>query len=398
MPRKTVIGIVIIGVVALFTYTASTVIGASIVGGKDAWTAWREANPLYFFLFWIGSVVVICLPLLWVVGRRLEKTISDQEKDVAAAKGVGRFAMKALQGDIDATDKLFDLLDDPSLAVRCQAARALAIIDKREIDKELFRQVRYWQGNDKMALINTLKTTHDFRAKRLMELLANDSNPVVVRRARASMFAVTPRTSRVDNIADSIKKGRKSPQETVGLGQQSAGQRRSSGVKPSSGDQATIAGQAGAVSAAGNADLAKTKKRGRPSLPSMAPGDRAARAAARQEVARGKRAAKAAVAADDRPPLRKKSDNVAPRKPSAKPAPRKTAAKRPAGSTGASRPAAPSASAAPRKRPPADGQSPGTAKRAAGTASQQPKPAAEPTSPQPKPADAAASGLSADES
>jgi hypothetical protein len=404
MPRKTVIGIVIIAVVALVTYSVGTAIGIQILGGRAEWSAWREANPLYFFLIWIGSVVVISLPVLWIVGTRLEKTMGAQERDVAAAKGVGRFAMKALQGNVDATDKLFDLLDDPVLAVRCQAARALAIIDKREIDKELFRQVRYWQGNDKLALINTLKTTHDFRARRLMELLANDRNPVVVRRARASMFAVTPRTSRVDNIADSVKKGRKTSQGTVGLGEQMSGQRRSSSVKPSAGDQVAIARQARAGSAAGGADQAKPKKRGRPSLPSMAPGERAARAAARQEAALGKRAARAAVAADNQPPLRKKSDDVAPRKPSAKPAPRKASATRPAGASGAARPAA-SASGVPRKRPPADGQPSSAAKPAAKSTSPRPKPAAprpKPIDPQAPPtdppADAAASGPSAEES
>jgi hypothetical protein len=367
MPRKTVIGIVVIAVVALVTYSLATVIGAKIVG-KEEWTVWRESHVLYFFLIWIGSVLVISLPALWFAGRRLEKTVSAQEQSVAAARGVGRFAMRALQGNIAATDKLFDLLEDPSAPVRYQSARALTLLDKREVDKELFRQVRYWQASDKLALINTLKTTRDFRTRRLMELLVNDRNPVVARRAQASMFAVTPRTSRLDTVAASVKQSRTAGSAaSVGLGEQSAGQRRSAGVRP----KAEARPKPGARPKAGlegeGTAGAKTRRTLKGALPSMAPSERAARAARRKEASIQKRAGKAAAAATERPPMRRKGADVAPRpavgKPARRPAPAGPAADTRASGGPPRRPApgAPLAASRPVRRAASTGPSAGAA-------------------------------------
>jgi len=311
--------------------------------GREEWNAWREANVLTFALIVIGSIVVITLPTLWFVGRRLAQTLTPQEKEVAAARGVGRFAVQALKGSVPATDKLFDLVNDPVLPVRCQAGRALALLDKREVDKELLRQVRYWEANDKVALIRTLRSTQDVRVHRVVEMLSRDRNPIVAKRAREALTVVTPQTRRMDKVAASVKATRPAGEESVGMSKQSVGVRRVAAARPSAAPSDDTAPGGSSV-----------RRRERGALPSMAPGDRAARAAAREGAARGKAARRAAEAADDQVPMRKRSADIAPKPAAARPRPAGT--KRPAGApkpAGTPRPAG-----APR---PAD-----TAKSAAG--------------------------------
>jgi hypothetical protein len=204
LPSKPVIGLVTIAIVALATWSFGLVLGTAILG-KEGWSDWRHAHSGLYFLIWGASVVVITLPLLWLIGTRMAARYEEEEAEVAAARGVGRLAAKALQGKRDAKERLVELLDDDNVQIRCQAARALMLLSEDWTNRELERKIRYWPGNDKVALIENLRSTRDMRATWLLEMLAEDRNPVIARRARSALVHVTPETTRLDESAQKRK-------------------------------------------------------------------------------------------------------------------------------------------------------------------------------------------------
>jgi hypothetical protein len=197
MPSKPLIGLLTIGIVALATWSLGLMIGTAILD-KDGWSDWRHAHAGLYFLIWGVSVVVITLPLLWVIGTKLAKHYEVEEAEIAASKGVGRIAARALQGKKDAKERLVELLDDETVQIRCQAARALMMLSEDWTNRELERKIRYWPGNDKLALIENLRSTHDMRATWILEMLAADRNPAIARRARSALAWVAPKTTRMD--------------------------------------------------------------------------------------------------------------------------------------------------------------------------------------------------------
>jgi HEAT repeat protein len=92
-------------------------------------------------MVWGAEVIAISLPLLWVSGRKLRAQETAHDEKVLRARGVGRLTVEALHGNNEATARLVKLLDDPEVAVRYQSARALVLMDKPELNKELFRRV-----------------------------------------------------------------------------------------------------------------------------------------------------------------------------------------------------------------------------------------------------------------
>ncbi|MBM3146730.1 MAG: hypothetical protein FJ000_02420, partial [Actinobacteria bacterium] len=208
MRQKPLIGLLVVVVIAVIFWMIGGAIGSSVMGDEE-FEAWRELNFWAYLGMFAAAVVVVSLPVLWFLGRRLAKVFQQQEESAAATRGVGRLAMKAMGGDVAATDHLFDLLENnPLPAIRYQAARGLAMVGRPAVDKELFRQVRYWHADDKMALINTLKTGHDMRVYGLMKLLSEDRNPQVARRARGALVYVMPKTARMDDYAEKIARPR----------------------------------------------------------------------------------------------------------------------------------------------------------------------------------------------
>jgi hypothetical protein len=208
MRQKPLIGLLVVVVIAVVFWMIGGAVGSSVMGGEE-FEAWRELNFWGYLGMYAGAVVVVSLPLLWFLGRRLAKVFQEQEESAAATRGVGRLAMKAMAGDVAATDHLFDLLENnPLPAIRYQAARGLAMVGRPAVDKELFRQVRYWHADDKMALISTLKTGHEMRVYGLMKLLSEDRNPQVARRARGALVHVMPKTARMDDYAEKIARPR----------------------------------------------------------------------------------------------------------------------------------------------------------------------------------------------
>lgn len=208
MRQKPLIGLLVIIVIAVVFWMVGGAVGSSVMGG-DEFEVWRERNFWAYLGIFAAAVVVAALPVLWFLGRRLEKVFKEQEESAAATKGVGRLTMKAVAGDVSATDHLFDLLENnPVAAIRYQAARGLAMIGRPQVDKELFRQVRYWHADDKMALITTLKRGNDMRMYGLMRLLAEDRNPQVARRAQAALVHIMPKTARMDDYAEKIARPR----------------------------------------------------------------------------------------------------------------------------------------------------------------------------------------------
>ena len=53
--------------------------------------------------------------------------------------------------------------------VRYQSARALVMVDKPEPNKELFRKVSYWPGDQKTAMVDVLRRMKDVRAREAHE-------------------------------------------------------------------------------------------------------------------------------------------------------------------------------------------------------------------------------------
>jgi hypothetical protein len=193
---KSLIGILIIGCVAAFTWVVGSQIGVSVLHGKTQFSEWRTHHVGILVVFWLLSVVVISLPILFVVGRRMLAAMTEREESVAASKGVGRLAIRALQGKTDAADKLVMLLKDPTPAVRYQAARALAFLDDDDVNPTLFKVVRYWTGKDKMALIDTLRRTQDVRCGKMLMELTHDRSPNVSRHAMRALPMVMGSTWR----------------------------------------------------------------------------------------------------------------------------------------------------------------------------------------------------------
>jgi len=200
LPSKPVIGMITIATVALLTWTIGRSIAAQVMGA-DQFTAWRNSHVGLFFLCWIGAVIVITLPILWILGTRLAPHYARQEEETAAAKGVGRLAARALEGRQAPKDQLLEMLDDENTAIRCQAARALALLAEPDIDREVQRRVRYWPGDVKLALIDNLGRSRDMRTGTLLMMLTKDRSPTVSRRASTALAVVVPTTVRWDDLA-----------------------------------------------------------------------------------------------------------------------------------------------------------------------------------------------------
>lgn len=200
LPSKPVLGIVVIATVALLTWTVGRAIAAQSMGATQ-FDTWRDHHMGLFFLMWIGAVIVITLPILWVLGTRLAPHYARQDEETAAAKGVGRLAARALEGRQAAKDQLLELLDDESTAVRCQAARALALLAEPDTDREVRRKVRYWPGDVKLALVDNLGRSRDMRTASLLKMLTSDRSPTVSRRASTALAVVSPTTVRWDDLA-----------------------------------------------------------------------------------------------------------------------------------------------------------------------------------------------------
>jgi len=194
--HKGLVGLFIIAVVMALTWALGTAIMVQALHGKAAFTAWRQQHFWLYVLVWLGAVIVITLPTMWVVGTRMAKAVGQSEEALAASKGVGRLAMQALQGRESAIDKLVVLLKDPNPMVRYQSARALALCDDEDVNPTLFKIIRYWPGVEKMRLIDTLRRTQDVRTGKLLMELSNDRSPQVSRRAMSALPMVMGRTWR----------------------------------------------------------------------------------------------------------------------------------------------------------------------------------------------------------
>jgi hypothetical protein len=215
---KSLIGALIIGTVAALTWLLGGAIGQQVLHGRSAFTDWRAHHVGIYLLAWLGAVVVISLPILYVVGRRMLAALTEQERSVDAARGIGGLAVRALQGDTNAVDKLVLLLDDHTALVRYQAARALALLDDEDVNPTLFRVVRYWPAPDKLALIDTLRRTQDVRAGKLLMELSNDRSVTVSRKALSALPIVMGRTWRGPSRAEDEQLRRKKGGSRAGTG------------------------------------------------------------------------------------------------------------------------------------------------------------------------------------
>jgi hypothetical protein len=186
------VGIVLF--VALLTWSASTMVGSAVAGGRDDFSAWRTEHAGLFVAIWAAEVLLVCVPLLWEIGRRLRAQETAHDKEVLLTRGMGRLTGGAMRGSKPATAKLIELLDDDEGVIRCQSARALVMVDKPESNEELFRKVSYWPGDQKSAMVDVLRRMKDPRARGLMEVLANDRSRLVAGRARAALAATSGKT------------------------------------------------------------------------------------------------------------------------------------------------------------------------------------------------------------
>lgn len=200
MKSKPAVGLFVLIAVGLVTWSLTSSIGVAVAGGRDAFLSWREANLRLFYGVWLAEVLVIGLPLLWFVGRRMGAYAAQQDAAAVAARGVGRLAGRALRGDRKAVDHLLQLLGDSTPAVRYQAARALAILDDNDTNEALFRAVRYWDVEHKLGLVDVLRRTMDLRTVRLLRVLAEDRNPHVSRKARTGLAIVSSRSANIDDF------------------------------------------------------------------------------------------------------------------------------------------------------------------------------------------------------
>jgi hypothetical protein len=200
MKSKPAVGMLVLLAVGLITWSLTTTVAAGMVGGREKFLDWRADNMMLFYGIWLAEVVVIGLPALWFVGRRMSAASAQQDEAALAARGVGRLAGQALRGDKKSIEHLVKLLDDGSPAVRYQSARALALLDDKATDEELFRKIRYWDGDLKLGLIDVLRRTMDMRTVKLLRVLTEDRNPMVSRKARTALGIVSSRTRNMDDI------------------------------------------------------------------------------------------------------------------------------------------------------------------------------------------------------
>lgn len=187
------VGIVLF--VALLTWSVSTIVGSAVAGGREDFSQWRTEHMGLYYAIWGAEVLVVGVPLLWTVGRRLRAQETAHDKEVLLTRGMGRLTGEAMRGGEAATAKLVELLDDDEGVIRCQSARALVMVDKPESNKELFRKVSYWPGDQKAVMVDVLRRMKDPRARGLMEVLANDRSRLVAGRARAALAATSGKTT-----------------------------------------------------------------------------------------------------------------------------------------------------------------------------------------------------------
>jgi hypothetical protein len=216
--NKGLVGLVIIGLVMAITWALGSAIMVQALHGKDAFTVWRQHHFWLYVMVWLAAVIVITIPILYVVGTRMAKAMGESEQALAASKGVGRLAMQALQGRESAIDKLVLLLKDPNPMVRYQSVRALAFLDDEDVNPTLFKIIRYWPGNEKLALIDTLRRTQDVRTGKLLTELTNDRSPQVSRRAMSALPIVMGRTWRGPTQAeDEVRRAKGRGNRAAGL-------------------------------------------------------------------------------------------------------------------------------------------------------------------------------------
>ncbi len=206
MKSKPMAGVLVVAVVAVITWSFFTLLGPAFAGGRDAFLDWRADNVTTYYLLYAAAVLVISIPALVVVGRRLQQFEDDRNDAALNARGVGRLAARALRNDKSAIEKLESLLDDQTPAARYQSARALSLLGDTATTEMLLRKVRYWPGPDKLALIDVLKRTRDLRCVPLMEELAADRNPMIARKARTAMPLVAARAAQMNALEGEVRK------------------------------------------------------------------------------------------------------------------------------------------------------------------------------------------------
>jgi len=211
MKSKPVVGVLVLLFIAIFVWSLNTAVG-TIVLGRDDFIDWRADNTTLYYGIWLAEVVVLGLPALWFVGKRMGAFAAQQDQAAVAARGVGRLAGQALRGDQKSIGHLLKLLDDGSPAVRYQSARALAMLDDTAANKELVRKVRYWDVEHKLGLIDVLKRTMDLRTVRLLRELGTDRNPMVARKAKTALTIVSSRSGSIDDIVAKRRKQAKAKQ------------------------------------------------------------------------------------------------------------------------------------------------------------------------------------------
>ncbi len=199
MKSRPLAGTIALLLVAVITWSLTSAVGAQVMGRED-FQSWRVQHTSRYYLLWLGETAVVGLPVLWAVGRKMSRQAAERERGLMVSRGVGRLAAEALRGKEGARAKLIGLLDDNETAVRCQAARALALLSDASVDRELERKVRYWTGEQKLALIDVLRRTRDFRAVKLLEFLARDRNHMIARRAATAVPLVAARVTRMDDL------------------------------------------------------------------------------------------------------------------------------------------------------------------------------------------------------
>jgi hypothetical protein len=222
MKSKPAVGLLVLVFIGLFTWSLTTAVG-TIVLGRDDFIVWRADNITLYYGIWLAEVIIIGLPALWVTGKRMGAYSAQQDNAALEARGVGRLVGRALRGDKKSIDHLIKLLDDGSPAVRYQSARALAILDDKAVDKELFRKVRYWDGDHKLGLIDVLRRTMDMRTIKLLRVLAEDRNPMVARKARTGLTIVSSRSGNIDDIVAKRRKQAQAKQKKAAQKQAKAG-------------------------------------------------------------------------------------------------------------------------------------------------------------------------------
>jgi hypothetical protein len=282
---KGFISFVIVAASLAFVWVLIEGIGQMVLGGANEFVAWRADHMGMVLVIWIAGSLVIMVPALVVVGRRMAAQAAEREQELAEAKGIGRLLIQALRGNEAAADKLVLLLKNPSRPVRLQAARALAMLDDEDVNPTLFRIVRYWSGDDKLKLIDVLERTNDIRMAKLLNELAADRSPFVARKARAALPLVLGRARRgvPKEQADAA------PAPAPPRGKPRPGEAATS-ARPASDDEkragAPVRKTAGAAAAGGKPGA--TAKSARPAGAKQGDATKATRAAATEPDASGR--------------------------------------------------------------------------------------------------------------